>query len=252
MDSRQRIGVMSAMKEEIELLFAEMNSSRIVRRGMREYHEGELWGVPAVLVFSRWGKVASATTATDLITGFGVNKIVFSGVAGSTDPNLSVGDVVVGTRLVQHDMDSRPMFERHEIPLIGVTEFKSDSGDSSRLAKATRSFLDGHFETAVPENVRREFGIEKPKVVEGLIGSGDQFFSKAESVRELKGRIPGLLAVEMEGAAVAQVCHEYGVPFSIIRTISDSADESAPFDFPNFVARVSCQYSHAIMKEFLR
>src|SRR5438309_652032 len=109
------IGIMSAMREEIDSLLAEMTDVEVVEAGMRTYHRGRLWGAPAVLVFSRWGKVAAATTTTYLIEHFGVDRILFTGVAGGIDDALHVGDVVVASRLYQHDMDARPLRERFEI-----------------------------------------------------------------------------------------------------------------------------------------
>jgi adenosylhomocysteine nucleosidase len=86
----------------------------------------------------------------------------------------------------------------------------------------------------------------------GLIATGDQFFSSRESVERLRGLIPDMLCVEMEGAAVAQICHEHGVPFSIVRTISDSADEAAVLDFPHFLQNVAGPYALGVVSGFLK
>jgi len=121
------IGIMAAMQEEIDRLLRELPAgSEVVNDGRRTYHSGHLWGTPVVIVFSRWGKVAAATTATDLISDFCVTEILFTGVAGAAQPGLKVGDIVVGARLWQHDMDARPLFPRHEIPLLGRSSFASD------------------------------------------------------------------------------------------------------------------------------
>jgi len=118
---------MAAMQEEIDRLLRELPAgSEVVNDGRRTYHSGHLWGTPVVIVFSRWGKVAAATTATDLISDFCVTEILFTGVAGAAQPGLKVGDIVVGARLWQHDMDARPLFPRHEIPLLGRSSFASD------------------------------------------------------------------------------------------------------------------------------
>jgi nucleoside phosphorylase len=120
------IGIMAAMQEEIDTLLKELPaSSEVVDDGQRTYHSGRLWGTPVVVVFSRWGKVAAATTATHLISEFGVGEILFTGVAGAAQPGLNVGDVVVGARFWQHDIDARPLFPRHEIPLLGRSSFVS-------------------------------------------------------------------------------------------------------------------------------
>jgi adenosylhomocysteine nucleosidase len=245
------IGIMSAMREEIDSLLAEMKDVAMVEVGMRTYHRGTLWGTPVVLVFSRWGKVAAATTATYLIDHFGVNRLVFTGVAGGTDGSLGVGDVVVAAKLYQHDMDARPLFPRHEVPLLGVTAFATDAVLRRAALAAAGRFVNSQLPYRIDPELLREFGIVRPRVVEGDVASGDRFFASPGDRDELKKDLPDVVCVEMEGAAVAQVCHEYGVPFVVIRTISDSADESASVEFARFVKQVASRYSHGIVKDLL-
>jgi len=136
------IGIMAAMQEEIDRLLRELPAgSEVVNDGRRTYHSGHLWGTPVVIVFSRWGKVAAATTATDLISDFCVTEILFTGVAGAAQPGLKVGDIVVGARLWQHDMDARPLFPRHEIPLLGRSSFASDEKRCDQLLQAAAAHL---------------------------------------------------------------------------------------------------------------
>src|SRR5215469_12323527 len=131
------IGIMAAMQEEIGTLSKELPAeSEVVDDGQRTYHSGPLWGTPMVVVFSRWGKVAAASTATHLISDFGVAEILFTGVAGAARPGLKVGDVVVGARLWQHDMDARPLLPRYEIPLLGRSSFASDEKRRDQLLQA--------------------------------------------------------------------------------------------------------------------
>jgi adenosylhomocysteine nucleosidase len=246
------IGIMSAMPEEIAGLVAEMGSPTwTVRAGMRTYHRGFLWGQPAILVFSRWGKVAAATTATYLIEHFGVDPILFTGVAGGIDPSLHVGDVVIASKLYQHDMDARPLFAKHEIPLLGVDGFETDLQSRRATRAAAERFLDEDLHTQVSPDTLREFHISRPRVVVGEIASGDRFVAQGSAVRRLQEELPGIACVEMEGAAVAQVCHEYGVPLAVLRTISDAADESASSAFTRFVQCVASAYSHGILKQLL-
>ena len=239
---KPRIGIMGAMTEEIRRLIAELDSDTVIEEGMRTYHVGRLWGTEVALVVSRIGKVAAAATATHLIAKLGVSEILFTGVAASASPHLVVGDVVVGTRLYQHDMDARPLFERYEIPLLGVSSFDANPERTDRLIKAAQKFIDGKFHEE----------ISTPKIQSGEIASGDKFFAKKSELDELRSRLPNVLCVEMEGAAVAQICHEYGIPFSILRTISDSGDEDAHINFPKFIESVASIYSHGIVREFLR
>src|SRR5262249_23471289 len=243
------IGIMAAMQEEIDTLLNELPAdSEVVDGGLRTYYSGSLWGKPVVMVFSRWGKVAAATTAMHLISDFGVAEILFTGVAGAAQPGLKVGDVVIGTRLWQHDMDARPLFPRHEIPLLGCSWFASDEQRRDQLLQAAAAFLRNDLAIAVSEATRAAFGIQSPKAVEGDIASGDKFFSDRADLSDLLIHLPTIAAVDMESAAVAQVCHEYSVPFTVVRTISDAADESAARDFPRFLMQVASVYSHGILK----
>jgi adenosylhomocysteine nucleosidase len=243
-----KIGIMAAMSEEIDTLFGDLKFTKKETVGLRTYCEGELFGVPVVLVFSRWGKVAAASTVTRLIDSYGVTEVLFTGVAGAIDPRLKLGDMVIGTELIHHDLDARPIFSRHEVPLLGISRMKTDEQRSERLKMACSTFLNEDFSSEISESHRNEFKLHSPTVYTGLIASGDSFFSSKQQVADLREELPDVLCVEMEGASVAQVCHEYGIPFSILRTISDSADESAHVDFPKFVKAVSSIYSHNVLR----
>lgn len=247
------IGIMAAMTEEIDKLITELRSSReAIDKGNRTYHMGTLWGTPVVLVFSRWGKVAAATTATHLITEFKVNEIIFTGVAGGVLPQLNVGDIVVGSRLYQHDMNAQPLFEEFEIPLLGVKAFETSVGNRKTATDASQIFLNKKLQGLVAKDILNEFGIDKPKVVEADIASGDKFFASTDAVLDLNRRLPSVACVEMEGAAVAQVCFEYSIPFTIIRVVSDSANESAKIDFVKFIKLVASEYTHGILEQIFK
>ena len=247
------IGIMAAMQEEIDTLLKELPAgSEVVNEGLRTYHSGHLWGTPVVMVFSRWGKVAAATTATDLISDFSVSEILFTGVAGAAQPELRVGDIVIGARLWQHDLDARPLFPRYEIPLLGVSSFASDEKRCKQLLHAAAAFLREDLPAAVSDAIRAAFHVQSPKVIEGDIASGDKFFAHRADSADLLLHLPTIAAVDMESAAVAQVCHEYSVPFTVVRTISDAADESASHDFPLFIRQVASAYSHGILKRLFR
>src|SRR5262245_54303490 len=243
------IGILAAMQEEIDTLLKALPAgSKVIDDGRRTYHLGDLWGTPVVVVFSRWGKVAAATTATHLIADFSVAEILFTGVAGAAQPGLNVGDVVVGARLWQHDMDACPLFPQHEIPLLGRTSFATDEKRRDQLLQAAAVFLRDDLPTAASKATRAVFHIQSPKAVEGDIASGDKFFADRADLADLVLRLPTIAAVDMESGAVAQVCHEYNVPFTVVRTISDAADESAAHDFPRFLTQIASTYSHGILK----
>ena len=166
------------------------------------------------------------------------------------EPSLTVGDIVIGTHLIQHDMDASPIFPRYEVPLLDTQTFPTDGALQEQLACAAQAFLGQDLAIRVAATERAHFGIDAPKLVHGQIASGDKFFASAAEVRALRARLPHISCVEMEGAAVAQVCAEYGVPFGIVRTISDVADENAVHDFPRFSREVARHYSHGILVRF--
>lgn len=245
-----RIGLMSAIPEENQLLEEQIVSSRQITYANRLYTEGKWLDHEVVSVFSRWGKVAAATTATHLITEYKVDGIIFTGVAGACVPEVKIGDIVVADHLAQHDMDARPFFPQHEIPLIGVADFQMNSEWQQQAFEAACSFLDHAFEFLTQDNLDF-FKISQPKAYRGGIATGDKFFASKKEIADLSLRLPQALCVEMEGAAVAQVCHEYQIPCAVIRTISDSGNEVSPIDFSKFVSSISSVYSLGILKELL-
>lgn len=226
--------IVSAMHEELAAVLALMPDERRQLAGGREFWRGHLHGHDVVAVLSRIGKVAAATTATALIERFGVREIIFTGVAGGLGPGVNVGDVVVADSFLQHDLDASPIFPKYEVPLYGTSRFAADAALTQQLSQAAALALPG-----VP-------------VHRGLVISGDRFVSTTAEARALQAALPDALAVEMEGAAIAQVCHDYGVPFAAVRTVSDRADDAAHGDFMKFVQEVASRHSAAIVEAFLR
>ncbi|TFZ01788.1 5'-methylthioadenosine/adenosylhomocysteine nucleosidase [Ramlibacter humi] len=228
-----RTAIVSAMHEELSAVLALMpHESRQVVAG-REFWVGQLHGREVVAVLSRIGKVAAATTAAMLVERFGAREIVFTGVAGGLAPGVQVGDVVVADSFLQHDLDASPIFPKYEVPLYGTSTFATDTSLTERLVRAAQQ--------ALPQ----------AKLHRGLIVSGDRFVSTTPESRALQAALPNALAVEMEGAAVAQVCHDCGVPFAAVRTISDRADDDAHVDFARFVREVASRHSAAIVQALL-
>ena len=244
-----RLGVMSALSEEQEGLVEAMRDPHRLSHGMRDYTAGTLWGIDAVCVLSRLGKVAAAMTAAILVEKFEVTHIVFTGVAGSAAIGVRVGDLVVAEALVQHDMDARPLFPRFEVPLTGLSGFQTDLRLSNLLADSAQGFLDDELGRVIGKIETTEFGLEQPRLHRGLIGSGDQFIRSRAQLGLLKQALPNLLAVEMEGAAVAQVCFELGIPFTVMRTISDNANEGAAIDFMRFVTTIASRYAFCVVRQ---
>lgn len=240
-----KIGIMGAMPEEIDILKNHMSDATAEISGGREYHCGKIGKHDIVLVFSRWGKVASATTATTLILKYNIDALIFTGVAGAVDPELNIGDVVVSSELYQHDMDATPIFEKHVIPLTDITFFTADAQLSNTALKAVETYLNN--QQSMPSEALKKFNIDTPKFKQGVIASGDCFVADQAQTEQLKRERPGTLAVEMEGAAVAQVCSDYAIPFVVIRVISDRADHAAPVDFDAFVKEVASHYTKNIV-----
>jgi adenosylhomocysteine nucleosidase len=245
------LAIVSAMPEEIAAVLQALTDVRIQEFGRRQFHTGSLQGAEVVVVFSRWGKVAAAATVTQLLSSYPVNGLVFGGVAGGVRPGLAIGDIVVATELLQHDMDASPLFPRYEVPLLGKARFTADPALCERLAAAARTFLTQDLSSQVVPQEREFFRITSPQVVQGVVASGDKFFASATEVQELRQRLPEVCCVEMEGAAVAQVCHEYAIPFAVVRTISDSADENSVHDFPRFSREIARHYSMGVLSRFL-
>jgi adenosylhomocysteine nucleosidase len=240
-----RIAIVSAMAQELHGLQQGLADARCVQRAGREFWLGRLGAQDVVLVLSGIGKVAAATTATLLLAGgFEVDRIVFTGVAGGLGP-ARVGDIVVADGLVQHDMDASPLFPRYEVPLYGQARFAADAGLSAALQAAAASAL-----AALHLDHLADFGVAEPQLRRGLVLSGDRFVSSASEAAALQQAFPAALAVEMEGAAVAQVCHDFGVPFAVLRCISDRADDSAHIDFQRFIDEVASRCTVAILSAF--
>ncbi len=243
------IGIMGAMPEEITGVTHLIVNKQERTIGMRTYYTGTLNGIYTVVVFSRWGKVAAAATVSTLIHEFNITHLIFTGVAGAIDSSLKIGDIVVAHRLLQHDMDARPIMPQYEIPLLGKTWFDCDSNMARIAAQAVSDMLENkHLHDLIKTSELQYFGIEQTMLYTGDIASGDKFFANNEEKHQLAKYLPSILCVEMEGAAVAQVCYEYNIPFVIIRTISDTADEKSAVDFPTFIKSISSRYSVQVVK----
>lgn len=244
------VAIVAAMHEELSALLAQMPDEQRVRAAGRDFWVGHLHGQPIVAVLSRIGKVAAAVTATVLLERFGVRAIVFTGVAGGLAPGVNVGDVVVASELMQHDLDASPIFPKYEVPLMGMARFAADAAIADALSRVAAGVLRDPA-ALIGQPAVEEYGIRAPKVHRGLLVSGDRFVSTSAESEALRRELPDALAVEMEGAAMAQVCHDYGVPFAAMRTISDRADDAAHGDFARFVAEVASRYSLALVDAWL-
>ena len=227
-----KVGVIGAMREEIELLQQALENPETETYAGMTFYSGLLQGRQVVCVKSGVGKVNAAVCTEALIARFGADAVVFTGVAGALDPSLDIGDMVVSSNCMQHDMDATPLgFARGEIPFQETYDFPSAPG-LVRLAR---------------EACMR---VHAGRCLVGRVLSGDQFIADRATVKWLHETLKGV-CVEMEGAAVAQVCHMHGIPHVIIRSISDRADGSAHVNFEVFKDKAA-QKSMAIVREMLR
>ena len=245
-----RIAIVSAMHQELRALLPALDKHQSATFAGRTFHIGTMEGQPVVMTLSGIGKVAAATTATLLLQEIDVQRIVFTGAAGGLGPGVRVGDVVVARELLQHDMDASPLFPRFEVPLTGRSRFPTDPDLSAALASAALHCLQ-HAAERIGETHLADFGIDSPLLPQGLVVSGDRFVATAAESEALRAALPDALAVEMEGAALAQVCADFGRPFAVIRTVSDRADDSAHVDFNRFIVDVASVYTREILATWM-
>ena len=210
------IGIIGAMDEEVAFLKSAVEDPRISVIAGMEFCEGKLDGTDVVIVQCGVGKVNAGVCAHTLINIFGCTKIINTGVAGSLDAQIDIGDIVVSTDAVQHDFTAEAVgFAKGEIPYTGLYAFSADETMRAAAVEATH--------TVAPE----------VQVFEGRICSGDQFIASKEQKERIITDFDGLCC-EMEGGAIAQVCYLNNTPFVIIRAISDKADDSEEMNYELF------------------
>lgn len=242
--------ILSALPEEQAGLLQQLQHARRHIHGGRVFWQGLLSDRPVVLALSGMGKVAAATTATVLIERFACTRVLFTGVAGGLGQHVRVGDVVVARQYLQHDMDASPLCPRWELPGYGRADVACDPALSTSLLQAAQDFLLATSQENQPDSAAAA------QAHHGLVVSGDRFIATAQASntlrRELQEAGHAVLAVEMEGAAVAQVCADYQVPFAAMRTISDRADDDAHVDFTRFIETVASRYAEHIVQRWLQ
>ncbi|WP_315114456.1 5'-methylthioadenosine/adenosylhomocysteine nucleosidase [uncultured Clostridium sp.] len=225
------IGIIGAMIEEVEPLLKDLKLERkLVKAGM-EFNHGELWNNEVVIVKSGIGKVNAAVCAQILIDDFNVDAVINVGVAGGVGNDVYPGDVIIGENLVQHDMDSTAFGEkRGQIPRLDTFDFKCDE---TLLLKAKRACEK----------------MNNCKYFVGRIVTGDQFIADSDKIKWLSEEFSAL-ACEMEGGSVAQVCHLNDIPFVVIRSASDNANNGAHMDYEKFKP-IAVNNSVTILKNML-
>lgn len=229
----RRIGIIGAMDEEVEGLKALMEDSVITQKASMDFYAGTLEGKNVVIVRSGIGKVNAAVCTQILADDFGVEVVINTGIAGSLNNDINIGDIVISTDLIHHDMDAVAFgYPKGQIPQMDKFSFQSDSALRSLAVKACRE---------VNPDIQ---------VFEGRIASGDQFVAD-QSVKDFIVSEFGAYAVEMEGAAIAQAASLNKIPFLVIRAISDKADGSAHVDYPAF-EKLAIEHSMKLTRKILR
>ncbi len=245
-------GILVPMPEEIEIILENMHVDEVLQTGMRTFYVGKIHNHPCVVSLSRIGKVASAVTAAVMIERFEVNRIIVTGIAGGIASELNIGDIVIATSCIQHDMDCRPLFPQFEAPLLNKSRFECDAALIESAYKACTHFIKHDLSSHISNSHLLEIGIDKPTVRRGTLVSGDQFISTIAQLNTIKSEIPDAYFVEMEGAAVAQVSYEYQVPFIVVRSISDKADAIAHVDFANYIKNVARYYTWGLIEGMMK
>ncbi|ERL66492.1 5'-methylthioadenosine/adenosylhomocysteine nucleosidase [Schleiferilactobacillus shenzhenensis] len=222
-----KIGVLCAMEEEIRTLRAQLTDAGQVTIGTSVFDTGTIAGTAVILIESGIGKVQAGINAALLLARFQPDLIVNTGSAGGIGQGLAVGDVVISTGVAYHDVDLTPAgYQPGQLPQMPQV-FASDSHYAAMLAEAAQ---------AKGQTIRT-----------GLIVSGDQFIASQAQIDRIKGLFPQALAVEMEGAAVAQAAHEFQTPCVIIRALSDNGDENANASFDEFIVEAGRRSAAAFL-----
>ncbi len=226
------LGIIGAMDEEVSKLKEVMDDVEITTKASMDFYKGKISGKDVVVVRSGIGKVNAGICTQILVDCYGVEAVINTGIAGSLNAAIDIGDVVLATDALQHDMDATGFgYEPGVIPRMEVSTFVADE----RLRTLAKECC---------QRVNPDI-----KVFEGRVVSGDQFISD----KNIKNRITSQFAgycTEMEGAAIAQAAYLNNIPFLIIRAISDKADDSATVDYPTFEAK-AIENSVKLMKEMI-
>ena len=213
----KKLGIIGAMAVEVESLKAEMKNLTVVKKAGMEFYDGILEGMDVVVVQCGVGKVNAAMCAQVLCDCFHVTHLVNTGIAGSLCAELDIGDLLISSDAMYHDVDAQHFgYRMGEVPGMGVLSFKASEEMIAYAHEAAEAVNPGHSRV-------------------GRVASGDVFVAE-KAVKEKIIAITGALCTEMEGAAIAHVAWRNELPFVILRAISDKADDSAEMDYPTFEA----------------
>ena len=227
------LGIIGAMDEEVAMIKAQLTDVQVESRAAMDFYKGKLEGKEVVVVRSGIGKVNAAMCTQILADIYGVTGVVNTGIAGSLKAEIDIGDIVLSSDALQHDMDATGFgYEPGQVPRVETLAFKADEG-LINLAEECCSRVNPDIHTFV-----------------GRVVTGDQFISDKERKKWLTDTFGGY-CTEMEGAAIAQACYLNSIPFLIVRAISDKADDSASVEYPAFEAK-AIVHSVNLLTEIVR
>ncbi len=225
-------GIIAAMSEELEILLQSMSLEEQKVKANMTFNKGKLWGKDVVAVVCGIGKVNAAICTQILASEYNVDRVINVGVAGGIGKEIYPGDIVIADNLVEHDMDTTAFGDAHgQIPRMDTFDFKCDKELIEAAKKACKS-INPDIHTFV-----------------GRIVSGDVFVANIEKIQWLEKEFSAL-SCEMEGASIAHVCYLNKIPFVVIRSISDNANNGAHMDFEKFTP-IAVKNSTALLKEML-
>jgi adenosylhomocysteine nucleosidase len=223
-----KVAIIGAMEEEVALLRENIKNPAVETIAGCEYTSGEMKGVEVILLRSGIGKVNAAMSTAVLLERFQPDAVINTGSAGGFDPSLNVGDVVISTEVRHHDVD--------------VTAFGYEYGQVPQLPAA---FLADEKLKNIAINSVKE--LKDVQVVSGLIATGDSFMNDPKRVEAIQDKFQGLQAVEMEAAAIAQVAHQFDIPFVIIRSLSDIAGKKSDVSFEQYLEKAALHSANLVM-----
>jgi adenosylhomocysteine nucleosidase len=227
----KKIGIIGAMEEEVELFIEAMDVDDVVAKAGMVYYMGKISGKDVVVVECGIGKINAAVCTQVLISEFGVDAVINTGVAGSLKNTLNIGDILVSTDTLNHDMDTTPFGDPFgQVPRMKEFAFKADPDMVEKIVE-------------IGSNLH---GV---KVDTGRVLSGDQFITDGAKKQWLIKKFNGS-CVEMEGVAVGQTCYRHKIPFVILRAISDKSDGTAYVDYPTFKEQAIKNFT-VLLKDYL-
>ncbi|MBW8183625.1 5'-methylthioadenosine/S-adenosylhomocysteine nucleosidase [Shewanella nanhaiensis] len=213
-----KVGIIGAMEPEVAHLIASMDNAESQTFAGIEFVAGTLDGKEVIVTRSGIGKVAASIATTLLIEKYAPDAVINTGSAGGFVDSLAIGDIVISSEVRHHDVD--------------VTAFGYEIG---QMAQQPAAFMpDDKLKAAANKAVA---SLGEVKAIEGLICTGDSFICDPVRTKTMLEHFPTMAACEMEGAAIAQVCHQFEVPFVVIRSLSDNANNDSPVDFDSYIVK---------------